>query len=631
VLWLVLALVLVTLNLIVFAPVRDYGYVDFDDRLYVAENPNVARGLTWDSMHWAFTTARGGFWMPLTWLSYMLDVDLYGPSPGPQHVTNVLLHILSTLVLFAFLVRTTAAVWKSALVAALFAIHPLHVESVVWIAERKDVLSGLFWMLTLWAYAAYVLRPVLRRYLVIVLTFTLALMAKPMVVTLPFVLLLLDIWPLRRIRLEAGQRDVWLRAVVEKLPLFALSGLFAFLTFVLHANRGGISELDTSPLGPRIANALYSYAAYFGSMLWPTNLAPIYPFGALPALLVVGSVLLLVAVSMLVIRRAFTHPFLLVGWLWYLGTLVPVIGLVQVGAHSRADRFTYIPLIGLFVVVCWGIPELAARMRRRETALLAAAAVVTGTLVIAARTQVHYWESRLTLWEHTLKVTDANYVAHGLLALALADHGRTTEAIDHYRLSLSIRPDFAQAHNNLGITLAKQGRLEEAAASFRTAVSLGTRDAEMHYNLGFALAAQGHFDEAIVHYEEALRLRPAYAEAHTKIGDALQTQGMLDAAISKYNEALRIRPDFALAHTNLGMALSAQERYEEAIFHYVTAVRIQPDLAEAHNGLGTVLASQGKYDEAIAQFTDALRIQPGLVNARDNLAVALAARAGNLD
>lgn len=618
------AVALIVINLAVYAPVRNYGFIAFDDTLYITENQNISGGLTWQSCWWALTTGRAGYWIPLTWLSHILDVELYGLAAGPQHVTNALLHIVNTLLLFGVLRRMTGGLWPSAFVSALFAIHPLHVESVAWVAERKDVLSAFFFMLALWAYSAYVRRPGLKRYVAVILAFALGLMAKPMVVTLPLVLILLDIWPLRRVRIERGQLGVWSRLMAEKLPLCALAIASSVVTVVFTSQRGAIGGLDVFPWSVRVANALAAYAAYIGDMVWPAGLAPFYPYELLSGMRVAVSALVLIGICGCVVLKARTHPYLLVGWLWYLLTLLPVAGLIQAGMQSRADRFTYIPLVGLFIMVAWGLPHVAARWRRRAIGLAAAAAILISALTITARHQVHYWEGRLTLWRHALDVTNGNYVAFNIVGMALVDAGKVDEGMSHYRQALSIRPDYGDAHNNLGIALARQQRTDEAISEFKAAVSVGRSNPEMYYNLGFALAQQGKLDEAIAQYSEAIRIDPAHVAAHTKFGDALFLQGKVNAAAARYTHALRIQPGYAVAHNNLGVALTNLERYDDAISHYTIALRMLPDFADAHNGIGAALAKQRRYGEAIGHFTQALRIQPGNVTARDNLERALA-------
>lgn len=552
-LWISLALI--AINVVVYAPVRGYDFVTFDDPQYITGNPYIAGGLTWQGVWWALTTGYTSYWHPLTWLSHMLDIQLFGLNAGGHHVVSVLIHIATTLVLFGVLHRMTGARGRSAFVAALFAVHPLHVESVAWVAERKDVLSGLFWMLTLWAYVSYVHQPAplptshsplpaprLSRYLITLLLFALGLMAKPMLVTLPFVLLLLDFWPLRRTPLPLLR---------EKLPFFALAAASSIVTFLVQRNVGAVAELQTLPLQSRVANALVSYVAYIGDMLWPTRLAALYPYLPLPVWKVAGASVALIAISILVFRAARRYPYLPVGWLWYLGTLVPVIGLIQVGGQSRADRFTYIPLIGLFIIVAWGIPELFARWQYRNIALPAAAGLVLLACAITARNQAAYWGNSVTLWEHTLEIAPLNYLAHNNLGVMLRDQGRPAEAIAHFTESLRIRPNSAEAHNNLGAALAEGARV----------------------------------DEAIPQYIEALRLRPEFADAHNNLGVALAEQGKTGEAIREFQESLRINPDQANTQSNLAVMLQNQGRTVEAVQHFEAALKLNPAHLEARRSL----------------------------------------------
>jgi tetratricopeptide (TPR) repeat protein len=614
--WVTIALIAVTL--FVYAPVRRYGFVLYDDLQYVTENANIQGAPLWQGIRWAFTTNKG---IPLTWVSFIIDLHLFGSGPGPLHVVNVIFHVINSLLLFGVLRRMTDQ-WKpSALVAALFAVHPLHVESVAWIAERKDVLSGFFLFLTIWAYISYTRMQRLHRYLLMTLFFALGLMAKPIAVPLPFVLILLDIWPLHRLRLERGQGRQWLRLVYEKLPLVGITIIASVVTISMSSGGGGVESFDAVPLSLRLANAAVSCAAYMRDMVWPANLAAFYPYGLLPAWEVAGSALGLLAVSLFAVWNARRHPYLLVGWLWYLAMLAPVIGLIQSGGQSRADRFTYVPLVGLFIAAAWGIPELTRRWKYRSVVLSAAAGVAVCGCVIAARRQVQYWENAVTLWQHALDTTTGNYLAHTVLGYALVSEGRVDDGIAHYREALNIDPDFAEAHNNLGIALAREGRIDESIPEFQIAVRLAPAAAVTHYDLGFALAGQGKAQEAIVHYSEAVRLDPNYVEAFTRLGDAFLVQGRLSEAIANYTEALRIQPNFAEALDNLGLALANQGHYEEAITRYEEALRIRPDFPEAHNNLGSALANQNRNDEAIAQFNEALRLHPDNALARENIAI----------
>ena len=640
-LWVSLALI--AANLIVYAQVWNHDFVNYDDPDYVTANPIVSDGLTRHGVSWAFTTVHSSNWHPLTWLSHMLDVQLYGLNPGPHHLTSLLFHMVNTLLLFWLLHRMTAALGRSAFVAGLFAVHPLHVESVAWVAERKDVLSTLLGLLTICAYVAYVRQPRVRRYCLVLLLFALGLMAKPMLVTLPLVLLLLDFWPLRRI--ESGpnppggaepRRDWRLqtfRLVLEKLPLLGLAAASSIVTLVAQRRGGSVTGLEKLPLKFRAASALVSYAAYIGKMLWPARLAVFYPYPrTLPAAWVVGALLGLLGISVAVMRAGLRHPYLPVGWLWYLGTMVPVIGLVQVGSQLMADRYTYVPLIGLFIMVAWGIPELVARWRPPGMVLPAAAFLAILACMLTAWGQVQYWQNSSTLWEHAQNVTTGNYLAYNNSGVTLAKQGKMDQAILAFSEALRIEPGYADVHNNLGKALASQGRLGEAIAEYSDAVSIKPGFAEAHYNMGNALADQGRTDEAIAQYSQALRIKPDFPgahdslgsvldspEAHDNLGVALAKQGKVDEAIGEFREALRIKPDDPVTHNNLGIGLAKQGKMDEAIHEFQEAVRIQPDYAEAHNNLGYVLASQGRVDQAIAQYSEVLRIAPDFPEARRSL------------
>jgi tetratricopeptide (TPR) repeat protein len=591
-LWIPLALIVVSVA--VYAPLGHFDFVKWDDPQYVTDNATVLAGLTWHGVAWAFTTTHGPYWHPLTWLSHMLDVQLYGLDAGGHHHTNIVLHIATTLLLFGLLRRTTGALTRSAFVAALFAVHPLHVESVAWIAERKDVLSALFWMLTLWAYGRYTARPGVRRYLAVMLLFACALMAKPMVVTLPFALLLVDVWPLRRGAIDRAAG--WSRLVIEKVPLVALAAAVGVATVVLQRGQGALPALDAIPLSLRLANALISYVAYIGLMFWPAHLAALYPYPrTLPAWwAIAGAALTLIGISVVAVRTARKHPYVLVGWLWYLGTLVPVIGLIQSGEQAMADRFVYIPLVGLFVILAWGIPDLLERWPARRAALPAAAAAAILACAVVSRHQVEYWADNLTLWERVVEATGPNDRGQSNLAMALEDAGRVSDAIPHYTEALRINPRFVDAYDNLGLALASQGRTADAVAIYREVLRLKPTDADAHNNLGKILAEQGKVDEAVVHFSQAVRLKPQFSEAHNNLANALATGGKLGEAITEYTEALRLQPDFADAHNGLGGALLAQGKIDEAVAHFESAVRLDPTFTAAEHNLAAALAVQGK-------------------------------------
>jgi tetratricopeptide (TPR) repeat protein len=635
--WICLALLLTSFA--VYAPVRHFDFVNFDDPEFVRDNPHVRNGLTPEGLTWAFTSGESANWFPVTRLSHLLDAQLFGMRAGPHHISSVLFHGLAALLLFAFLRRATGVRWPSAFVAFLFAVHPLHVESVAWVAERKDLLCTLFWFLALLAYVRYTERPGAGRYLLVLLPFALGLMAKPMIVTLPFVLLLLDVWPLRR------PPGIW-----EKIPFFALSAAGAIVTYVVQQHSGAVGVLAAFPFGQRVENAVVSYVVYIAKMLWPTRLAAFYPYPSDIPLWQAGlAAAALAGISILVLRSFRAYPYLAVGWLWYLGTLAPVIGLVQVGAQARADRYMYVPMVGLSIMLAWGVADLVRRRPRARPAAAVLAAAACLCCAVLAAAQVQHWRNSESLFEHALAVTGGNYVAHNNLGTALEEiPGRLPEAIAHYQSALRINPNSAEAHNNLGnawaqlpgrlpeaiaqyeaalrirptyaaahlnlgtVLMRTPGRLPDAIAEYHAAVRLGPNNAEAHNDLGRALAQlPGRLPEAIAEYRAALGADPNYAEAHNNLGNALaQFPGCLPEAIGEYQAALRAKPDYAEAHYNLAVSLGEAGRTPEAIGEYEAALRAKPDYEEAHYNLGVTLAKAGRLPEALAHFDAALRISP---------------------
>jgi tetratricopeptide (TPR) repeat protein len=613
-------------------------FVNFDDGVYVTANPQVRGGLTVPGVVWAFTTCRSANWHPLTWLSHALDCECFGMNAGRHHAVSVLLHVANTVLLFLVLRRMTGATWRSACVAALFGVHPLHVESVAWVAERKDVLSGLFFILTLGAYTRYVRGPFsMPRYLAVFFLFALALMSKPMVVTLPFVLLLLDYWPLGRTR--------WLPPVVagnhvalpsgqllkEKLPLFALAAVSCGVTIGAQHSGGAISSLERLPLGLRMANAVVAYGRYMEKAVWPSGLAVYYPYRVWPTGAVIVAGAILVAVSVTVTRSALCKPHLAVGWFWFLGTLVPAIGLVQVGSQSMADRYTYLPLIGLFIMLSWSVPARALERWDLKLITRVAAAAMLAVCAALSRVQVEYWKNSETLFQHALDVTRNNWLAHNNLGNALMSSGRLPEAIEHFEQALRINPDYAKAHYSLGVALGQEGKIEDAIVQYEQALRIEPDYAETHNNLGIDLAQAGRIPEAIVQYEQALRIKPDFAEAHNDLGVAFAKLGRLPEAIGHYEQALRVKPDYAEAHGNLGIALGHEGRVGEAIGHYEQALRLKPGDPKAHFNLGLTFWQTGRLREAIGQYEEALRINPDFTEAHLNLGIALSQVGSNQD
>jgi protein O-mannosyl-transferase len=615
------ALGLIGITVLAYAPVLRYPFVNYDDPQYVTANPQVIAGLTWRGVGWALTAGRASNWHPVTWWSHMLDVELYGLNAGPHHSTNLLLHIASTLLLFGLLHRTTGMIGRSGFAAALFAVHPLHVESVAWVAERKDVLSTLFFMLTLSAYAAYTRQPRRDRYLAVLGLFTLGVMAKPMLVTLPFVLLLLDVWPLGRMPFPFDRTRLG-ALLYEKLWLFALALASALVTFLVQQRGGAVAELDAIPWSHRAANATVSYVTYISKALWPTGLAVLYPYRwSLSGWLVVTSGIVLVGCTAAAIRAARHYPYVLVGWLWYVGTLVPVIGLIQVGNQAMADRYTYLPLVGLFIVVAWAIPDLVERTRRRAALLWIAGGLTVLACALGTRAQVQHWRSSIALWSRALDVTTDNYLAHHNLGVALADEGRTTDAISHYEAALRIEPGFTNARKHLGFALLSEGKSDEAGREFREVLRVAP-DAEAYFNLASALKQQGRRAEAIAEYTEALRIEPGYVEAHGNLGMMLAEEGRNAEAIEHCLEALRLRPGFAPAHTALGLAYSNQAKIDEALREFFEAARLMPD-PQTLNNLGVILTKQGRNTEALAQFAEAVHLNPDYADGHRNLGLTL--------
>ncbi len=560
---LVLSLALVLAVCLAYWPVVGNNFVNYDDDVYVTENRQVREGLTWRGVGWAFTSVGyAGNWHPLTWLSHMLDVTLFGLNPRGHHLVSLGLHAGNAVLLFLVLRAMTGAVGRSALVAALFAVHPLHVESVAWVAERKDVLSTFFWLLATTAYLWYVRQRSPGRYLAVIGAFALGLMSKPMVVTLPCVFLLLDHWPLGRTRPLAsasqsgkGARSEWVPLVLEKLPLFALSALSAGLTWMAQSGSGAV--LQGLPFQYRLANALVAYTGYLQKTVWPFKLAIFYPHpeDSLPAWQVLAATVFLASVTALVLWHRERRPSLVTGWFWYLGTLVPAIGLVQVGVQAMADRYTYIPLIGIFILAAWGLPSSAVDGPRQNKAAVGAGALLFAGLMTLTWIQTTFWRDDVALYEHALAVTKDNYLAHGNLGAAYVRLGRTEEAIGHFKEALRLRPDHPEANYSLGQIVARRGKLDEARDYFRKAIRVKPDFADAHNALGAVFFEEGNLGEALEHFREATRNKPDHVAAHFNIGVALERMGRSEEAVQEFRTALRLNPDHQRARTALEEAM----------------------------------------------------------------------------
>ncbi len=624
----VICLVLTLATLVVYWPVKNHEFIKYDDDKYITDNRNVKSGLNPESIRWAFTTGHASNWHPVTWMSHMLDCQIFGQNAGAHHLVNVFFHIINTLLLFIVLKRMTKALWLSAFVAALFGLHPLHIESVAWAAERKDVLSTFFWMLTMWAYVCYAEHPKVTRYLLALLFFIVGLMAKPMLVTLPFVLLLLDYWPLERVRFgklineESQENSIQRKSIshllIEKIPFIFFSIVSCVVTFIVQRRTGAVQTIDTIDIKSRLCNAVVAYIGYIGKMIWPDNLAVLYPHpgNSLSMSKVVVCGLLLILLSICFIFLARRHKYLVVGWLWYVGTLVPVIGLVQVGVQAMADRYTYIPLIGLFIIAAWGVSDLFKSLSYRKVILGFCAVIILSAITIKTSQQLKYWQDSVTLFQHTLAVTQKNYVMHNNYANYLMDMGKLDDAVEHFNESLKIKPRAAEVHNNLGNALSRLEKLDDAIEHYKTALSLESDFSDAHYNLAIVLSKQNKNDEAIKEYRESLHFDPDNVDALSNLGFELAQQGNNEEAIEFYNKALAIEPENIIAHGRLGLALAGVEKFDEAIEEFRIVLKARPDDAEMWCNLGILLDRQGKTAEAIEQYRRALKIDPDFEKAR---------------
>jgi tetratricopeptide (TPR) repeat protein len=641
-------------TLTVFWQVNDCDFINYDDDVYISRNGHIQDGITIKGIRWAFTTDYADNWHPLTWISHMADVQLFGMNPRGHHLTNLLFHLANTLLLFFVFHRMTKAIWQSAFIAALFALHPLHVESVAWVAERKDVLSTFFWILTVGAYGFYVERPGLQRYLTIFVFFTLGLMAKPMLVTLPFVMLLLDYWPLKRFEEKKSASEIrpevkapafsherkgkskkkhavkgakaiehaaktertgelrydWtlIRFLLwEKIPFFAMSVVSSIVTFI--AQKEAVQSIEALPLGVRFANAFVSYILYIGKMIWPSNLAVSYPHpGLWPLWQVLGAVFLLIAATILVIREAKRFPYLSVGWLWYVGTLVPVIGLIQVGSLARADRYTYIPLIGLFLNVAWGIPELLKGWRYRKKAFLLSSAFILLCLSIVTWTQVGYWRNSITLFDHALKVTDRNINAYHNRAIAYMNLGNYRQAIEDYDKAIELNPKSAGAYYNRAIAYENLGNYRQAMEDYDKAIELNPKFAEAYYNRAIAYGRLGNYRQAMEDTNKAIELNPKFAKAYNNRAIAYMNLGSYTQAIEDANKAIELNPKYANAYNNRAIAYGHLGNYRQAMEDANKAIELNPKYANAYYNRAIAYEHLGNYRQATEDLKTAARL-----------------------
>jgi len=579
-------IVLTFVTLAVFWQVNQHGFITFDDRAYVTQNPQIQSGLMVEGVRWAFTTKYFGLWNPLVWLSYIVDYRLFGLNAGGYHLTNLILHILSTLLLFRLFNRMTGALWRSAFVAALFALHPMHVESVAWIAERKDVLSAFFWMLTLCFYVYYTEKPVFRRYLLVIFSFVLALMSKPMVVTLPVIMIFLDYWPLKRFESHKGNLILW--QLKEKTPLFVLSLIIIAVTLYSDANSS--SSLKPFALSDRIANAVVSFVIYPLQTLWPYDLAVLYPFPShVPLWQVAGASLLIISLSVFAILIVKRIPYFFAGWLWYAVSIAPVAGIIQISLttpYAMADRYHYLPSIGIAVMLGWGIPALIKNKEIRRNLIFPAGFLFLAVMALLSWKQCGYWKNTTSLFSHALLVTKDNHVAHNNLGIALFTEGKTQKAIHHFNEAVRLTPD----------------------------------DAEPYFNIGTIYDKQGDYKSALDNFNKAVGLKPDYADAYINRGNVYSKQGKYQRAIEDYDKAVSLKPDDYEIYYNRGGAYNSLGQYQKAINEYDKAISIKSSDSESYNNRGAIYARIGQYQTALSDFNKAISLNPYFADAYGNRA-----------
>lgn len=626
---------LIGITLVVYAQVGHQPFSMLDDPVYVSYNAHMNAGLTWTNFQWAWTTFDSANWHPITWLSHLLDAEFFGRDPGPQHIVSLAIHIASSVWLFVGLRRLTSAAGPSALVAALFAIHPLNVESVAWIAERKNVLSTLCWWATIGAYVRYVGRPGRARYAVVAALFAIGLMAKPMLVTLPLCLLLMDVWPLERASwpwrapIASGVGGpTWPVLLREKVPLLVLAAASAVITFIAQRSGGAVVDLGTISLAQRLANAPVAYLRYLEKTVWPEHLSVFYPYPlAIEWTALVVALVILAGISVVAFRLAGRRPFILAGWLWYLVTLTPVIGVIQVGRQAMADRYAYVPLVGIFVAVVWGVRSLTANWRAPALVPALPGVIVVALLTLTARVQASYWEDTERLLQHSVDVMPTNFTALRGLAGLLSRDGRHDDALAMFKRAAAANPgnpdvptDIANEYAALGLTFAENGQFAKAIEDFREALRVKPGLSGVRVKLGLALLGDQRPAEALAELQAAIAADPADADARYRIASVYIALNRVNDAIAAYQDAPRLNPKLVEAHTDLGRLLLTLRRPDEAIAVFRRALQLDENVEDARLGLGLALASTGHLPEARQELERVLRLNPGNESAKQALA-----------
>jgi Flp pilus assembly protein TadD len=609
---LLVALLLAAAVLAVYWPVQNFNFIEFDDSAYITDNIHIKTESSHDALIWAFQDIHTGYWHPLTWISHVIDYRLYRLNAGGHHWTSVLFHMANTIILLMVFYRMTGALWKSAFVAGCFALHPMHVESVAWVAERKDVLSTFFLFLTIGCYLNYLNKRNLARYCLMLICYSLSLLSKPMVVTLPFVLLLLDYWPLKRFGIENFRWDTAWHLIREKIPLFLLSILVIGITLVAAAKKSNMLPFDILPVTSRIANALVAYGRYLQKAFFPADMSVFYPYAfdiSWPVVVSIGLSLLIASGLMIMYIKRF--PYLIVGWLWFLGVLLPAIGLVQSGAQAMADRYTYVSYIGLSVMIAWGVPDLLSGIRFRKRLMAVMAVATLSVLVILSWIQIQYWQNSGTLFQRAIEVTGRNFLAEATLGAYLIRQGKYEEAQIRLHKALEINPNYDRIYNYLGITLVHQRRFDEALEQYGKALAINSTNPDVHFNIGGAYYAMGKTGEAVREFRTTVALQRDHMEGRRNLALILSMQGKTDEAIGHYREMLKLKPNDADTLNDIGVALARKGAFGQAEKYFMEAFHINPKNPDISVNMGIALVAQGRWPEAVRHFEEALRQDPG--------------------
>jgi tetratricopeptide (TPR) repeat protein len=608
---LLISLLLTGIVLLVYGQVVHFNFANIDDQLYVTQNSHIQNGISISGIVWAFISSHAANWHPLTSLSLMIDYNVYGLNAGGYHFTNLFFHMVNTLLLFFLFNKMTGTVYRSFVVAALFALHPMHVESVAWVSARKDVLSTFFWLLTMWTYVLYAKHPGTKRYIPVLIFFALGLMSKPMVVTLPFVLLLLDYWPLRR---SVSIKNL----IIEKIPLFVLTVASSVVTYIVQKHAGAVGTIENFPLDVRIYNAIISYGRYIEKALLPVNLSVYYPHPGMWPIWQVGLAgCLIILLSILIWRKSDRYPYLPVGWLWYLGTLVPVIGIIQVGSQAMADRYSYIPFIGLFIMMAWGVPDLIKNWPHKKNILGFCSALIILSLSFLSWQRCQLWGDNVALWTDALKNYEIAF-AYNIRGIGYAEKGDNARAIEDYNAALAIKPD-AIYYNNRATAYGAVKQYEKAFDDINRALKIMPTYADAYYNRGLFYYGCGKYDLAVQDFTSAVSIKADMYDAFLSRGVAFGSQKQYEKALADFNQALIIHPNFLQAYYNRGIVYNIYQQYNLAIDDFTEALRIKPDYAEAHNYIGMALLKSGRYEEAMSHFKKALQIKPDYMDAAKNL------------